>query len=230
MFDLKALAADEKFAGGFKREFGPLFGGATNGDFLKKLDSLSFDGILKGSDAPPRIAYSQRRGDRRRRKESRRGGPESARATLQKMPRVPKEVLDAIGAVKFSVEGTKVNASGEVKADAVTQWIDDEYNYDKKQRKSGEGIQRAGTEEARTTQTGRELEGQRLGRGKDRKMYDRRWVEMFASQYSCPQREVFLSLFVCFVFFVVYTSCGQKRYYPEVPERAATYYLACISG
>ncbi len=56
------------------------------------------------------------------------------RDTLQKLPRVPKEVVDAISAVKFSVEGAKVNATGEVKADAVVQWIEDEYNYQKKQQ------------------------------------------------------------------------------------------------
>ncbi len=135
VFDLNALAGNRRFAGSFQHEFGPLFGDATKIEFLKKLDSLSFDGTLKGSDATVRASLTTKdaetAGDVKKVVEA---AQIALRGTLQKLPRVPKEVVDAISAVKFSVEGAKVNATGEVKADAVVQWIEDEYNYQKKQQ------------------------------------------------------------------------------------------------
>jgi hypothetical protein len=133
VFDLKALAGEERFSKDFKREFGPLFGDAIDGEFLKKLDSLSFDGALKGPDATLRASLTAKdaesAGDVKKTVEA---AQSSLRGMLKKLPRAPKEVVDAVDAVKFSVEGTKVNATGGVKAEAVTQWIEDEYNYARK--------------------------------------------------------------------------------------------------
>jgi hypothetical protein len=136
VFDLKALAADERFSSSFKRDFGPLFGDATNIEFLKKLNSLCLEGVLKGSDATFRASLTAKDAETAGDVKKVVGAAQIAlRGTLQNatLPRVPKEVVDAIDAVKFSVEGAKVNASGAVKAEPVTQWIEDAYNDAKKQ-------------------------------------------------------------------------------------------------
>jgi hypothetical protein len=55
------------------------------------------------------------------------------RGTLQKVPRIPKEVVDAINGVTFTVDGNKLIAAGKVKVDAVVHWIESENEYQKKQ-------------------------------------------------------------------------------------------------
>jgi hypothetical protein len=128
---LKA-AVNETTAREFQNDFGPLFGNAINSEFLKKLESVSLEASLKGSDAVVRgslaIKDAQSASDVKKVVEA---AQIALRGKLQAMPRVPKDVLDAIDGVKFAVEGAKVNAAGQVKADPVVQWIKDEYNYQK---------------------------------------------------------------------------------------------------
>ena len=142
--DLKALVGNEKFTSDFNRDVGPLFGEASKSEFLKKLESFFFEGSLKGSDAIVRAWLTTRdaetAADVRKRVEV---AKIILRGMLQGLPRVPKDVLVAINAIKVTVEGAKVNATGQVKAETVVEWIEDECNpeshihdYQEKQERS----------------------------------------------------------------------------------------------
>jgi hypothetical protein len=129
--DLKA-AVNETFTREFTREIAPVFGGAIDIEFVKKLDGLCFDATLTGPGAVVRGSLIAKdagtAGDVKKVVEA---AQVAMSGMLRKLPRAPKEVADAIDAVKFSVAGAKVSATGEVKAAALVQWIEDEYKYQK---------------------------------------------------------------------------------------------------
>jgi len=133
VIDFQAIAGNEAALKTFNRSFGFLFG-PSNDELLKKLQSASFNGSLKGSDAQFRGSLVTKDGSAAEQaKKNVADAKVQLHGMLEKQPRVPKELLDAIDAIKLGVDGATVTATGEVKADAVVQWITDEYNYQKKQ-------------------------------------------------------------------------------------------------
>ncbi len=132
--DLKAVMADDQFAKDLQRQFGPLLGGAGNVEMLKRLESLSLDGGLSGDDAALRATLVCKDADTAAgAKRMAEGGQAVLRQIVQVMPRAPKEIADSINAVKFSVDGVKLQAAGQVKVDPVVAWVRAEYENTRKQ-------------------------------------------------------------------------------------------------
>jgi hypothetical protein len=132
--DLKAVAADDKFAKDMQRALGPLLGGAGNVEMLKRFESLSLDGSLSGDDAVLRAVLVCKdidtAGDAMKMAE---GGQVALRQIVQSAPGAPKELADAINAVMFNVDGVKLQAAGQVKVDVVLTWVRAEYENARKQ-------------------------------------------------------------------------------------------------
>ena len=103
--DLKAVMADDQFSKEMQRQFGPLLGGAANAEMLKHLESLSLDGSLSGDDAILRATLVCKDTDTAAdAKKMAEGGQAVLRQVVQAMPGAPKDLADAIGAVKFEVD------------------------------------------------------------------------------------------------------------------------------
>ncbi len=152
VMDLKALAADEKFVTIYNRGLGGLFGDAASGGFLKKLESLSLEGSLNKSDAvfwgSLTTKDAETAADAQKVVEA---AQVLLRGRLQALPRMPKEVLDAIKGIKFTVEGAKVKATGQIKVDAVVKWIEDQRNPELRLR-DDQAKQEQSTNQAATDQ------------------------------------------------------------------------------
>ncbi len=132
--DLKAITADEQFTKDMQRQFGPLFGGAGNVEMLKRLESLSLDGNLSGDDAVLRATLvcndAVTAADAKKMAE---GCQAVLRQVVQVMPRAPREIADSINAIKFTVDGSKLQAAGQVKVDPAVAWVRAEYENARKQ-------------------------------------------------------------------------------------------------
>jgi hypothetical protein len=132
--DLKALTADDQFAKDMQRQFGPFLGGAANAEMLKHLESLALEGSLNGDDAVLRATLVCKDADTAAdAKKVAEGGEVALRQVMQAMPRTPKELADSINAVKFTVDGSKLQAAGQVKVDPVVTWVRAEYENARKQ-------------------------------------------------------------------------------------------------
>ena len=142
----------KKFVTIYNRGLGGLFGDAASGGFLKKLESLSLEGSLNKSDAVFWGSLTTKDAETAANAQK---VVEAAqvllRGRLQALPRMPKEVLDAIKGIKFTVEGAKVKATGQIKVDAVVKWIEDQRNPELRLR-DDQAKQEQSTNQAATDQ------------------------------------------------------------------------------
>jgi hypothetical protein len=162
--DLKAVTADDQFAKNLQPSLGPLLGGAANVEMLKRFDSLALDGNLSGDNAIFRATLVCK--DAEAAAEANKmavGGQAALRTIVQSVPGAPQELGEAIGGIKFTIDGAKLLAAGQVKVDPVVTWVRAQYEEERKQaqersRKQAEEIQRR-IKELQQRSNGRQPQG-----------------------------------------------------------------------
>jgi hypothetical protein len=132
LIDLRAVTADEEFVKNASRMFGVLV--EKNPEMFKQFDSLALDGSLNGDNAALRATLAckdtQAAADAKKMAEC---AQVMVSKIIEASPRAPKELADSINTVKFTVDGVKLQAAGQVKVDPMLAWVRAEYENARKQ-------------------------------------------------------------------------------------------------